>query len=197
MSSVSQSVISLRAVVGDLVDGALGALALPHGAGRLDEALLLERLDHGVERAVIETDALLLGPLAAGSGPPRRGASASRTGRPAPPGRGGWSGTIWRHTGHSILFRVICKECSETRLSGVLVVVKRGVNRAQRSWSGCPTPVRLSAWTLRTGVDPAESTRRPPASPPPRRERAVPGPQRLPPRPELPVRAQEGCPPGL
>src|ERR1700722_19659803 len=50
------------ALVGDLVDRPLGPLALPHGAGGLDEALLLQRLDDGVEGAVIETDTLFLGP---------------------------------------------------------------------------------------------------------------------------------------
>src|SRR5580704_16393472 len=57
-----------RPVVGDLVHGALRALSLPHGAGGLDEALLLEHLDDRVERAVIEADALLFGPLAQGLG---------------------------------------------------------------------------------------------------------------------------------
>ena len=38
-----------RAGIGDRVDGALGALALLDGAGGLDEALLLQGLDDGVE----------------------------------------------------------------------------------------------------------------------------------------------------
>ena len=55
-----------RALVGDLVDGALRALAFPDRLPGGDEAPLLQRLDHGVERAVVEADAVLLGPGAQG-----------------------------------------------------------------------------------------------------------------------------------
>src|SRR4051812_30232883 len=53
---------------GDLVDRPLRATAL---AGRLpaaDELVLLERLDHGVQRPVVELDAVLLAPRAEGRG---------------------------------------------------------------------------------------------------------------------------------
>ena len=56
------------AVVGDGVHRPFGSFSFSDGARRLDEAVLLEGLDHGVEGAVIEPDALLLGPLAQGLG---------------------------------------------------------------------------------------------------------------------------------
>ena len=49
-----------RALVGDLVDRPLRALSLAHGLAGDDQAVLLERLDDRVERAVVEPDALLL-----------------------------------------------------------------------------------------------------------------------------------------
>ncbi len=53
---------------GDRVDGALRTAAVADRLLRLDEAVLLERVDHGVERAVVELDALLLAPGAQGRG---------------------------------------------------------------------------------------------------------------------------------
>ena len=64
---VGEPVVQLaRAGVGDLVDRAFGAPALTHGLARTDEAALLEQLDHAVERAVVEPDALVLGARAEG-----------------------------------------------------------------------------------------------------------------------------------
>ena len=47
---------------GDGVDGALGTSPLPHGLDRGDVAPTLQALDHPVERAVVELDALVLVP---------------------------------------------------------------------------------------------------------------------------------------
>jgi len=50
--------------LGDLVDRALGPAAGAAGLTRPDQAVLLQRLDHRVERAVVELDAELLAPAA-------------------------------------------------------------------------------------------------------------------------------------
>ena len=51
-----------QAGVGDLVDGPLGPPAGPHRLPGVDQLALLEGLHHAVQRAVVEPDALVLGP---------------------------------------------------------------------------------------------------------------------------------------
>src|SRR4029450_6302709 len=46
--------------LGDAVDPALGPVSMPISAGHLDEPVLLEVLDHGVERSPVDLDAVLL-----------------------------------------------------------------------------------------------------------------------------------------
>ncbi len=202
-----------RAVVGDLVDGPLGPLALPHRAGRLDEALLLERLHHGVERPVVEAHALLLGPAAqrlrhlVGVHGLLVQADQHRQGQGVRTGPS-------RHAGHNTLFRVICKECSEERpplptrtpgprgnspaISGVTCAlvaptVLHVAPHPDDEAVGCPGALlhlRDRGWTVVSVI--ASLGLRGAAGPPARRGRGGVGPGRL--RPRLPRPAPEPRP---
>ena len=62
-NQLSEPLVQLaNPVVSQPVDGPLRAPAVAHGLLRPDEAAALERLDHRVQRPVVEPDALLLAP---------------------------------------------------------------------------------------------------------------------------------------
>ena len=118
---------------GDRVDRPLGTAAVADRLLRFDEAVLLQGVDHGVEGAVVELDALLLAP-----GPQGRG-DLVRVHRPlgqaAEDGQG--ERVVDPATCHDLHLR---SEYSEWSMSRRAIQVKLyRVSRAGRLWRGRPT----------------------------------------------------------